>query len=404
MLLLKKTVDFFNSAGIINTGINGENGISYQDLTMQKIISSRTGVIIKQPTGYSAFIPHKLSENSFKLKKDSEYETLLSEASIALGELKGITKIVPDPDLFVAFYIRKEALLSAQIEGTECSLDEIIQVEEESKQFKPVHEVVNYIDAMNYGLERLKEFPMSLRLINEIHERLLSDVRGEERAPGEYKKYQNWIGFPGCQLHEAAFIPPPPLMIAELMGDFEKYYYMSDESPVLVKAAILHAHFETIHPYADGNGRLGRLLITFILCQRKVLESPILYLSLFFKENRQTYYDMLMNIRFKGEWEAWVKFFLRGVRNTSQEAVQTASDILALFKLDREKISNYLAKYQVAFPCYDLLCHHPILTITRAVKELDSNYPSIKNIFDAFIKLGIMDPYDKKERNRSFQY
>ncbi len=371
---------------------------------MQDLKSSRAGRIIKQPSGYSAFIPHKLSDGSFKLQKDPEYEILLSEASIALGELKGITKIVPDPDLFVAFYVRKEALLSAQIEGTECSLDEVIQVEEGSKQFKPVNEVVNYIDAMNYGLEKLQDFPMSLRLINKIHERLLSNVRGKGRTPGEYKKAQNWIGFPGCQLHEAAFVPPPPSMMIELMGDIEKYYYMKDVNPVLVKAAILHAHFETIHPYSDGNGRLGRLLITFILCERKVLERPILYLSLFFKENKQTYYDMLMDIRYKGEWEAWVKFFLRGVRNTSQEATQTASEILALFKSDREKISKHLAKYQAAFPCYDLLCHRPILTVPQAVKTLDSNYPSVKFIFDAFIRLGIMDYYGKKARSRLFQY
>ena len=210
--------------------------------------------------------------------------------------LKGITKTVPDPDLFVAFYVQKEALLSAQIEGTQCSLDEVIQVEDKTNQLKPVSEVVNYINAMNYGLEKLQEIPMCLRLINEIHVKLLSDVRGKQRSPGAYKKTQNWIGSPGCQLHEAIFVPPPPSMMTELMGDFETFYHKNDTIPNIIKAAILHAHFETIHPYLDGNGRLGRLLITFVLCERKILDKPILYLSLFFKENKPIYYDMLMKI------------------------------------------------------------------------------------------------------------
>lgn len=371
---------------------------------MEKITSNRAGNIVRQPSGYDAFIPHPLFPNGPQLSLDLETVNLISSAHLDLGELKGITNLLPDPDLFVAFYVRKEALLSSQIEGTQCSLDEILQVNETTQETKPVHEVVNYIDAMNYGLGELAKIPMSLRLIHKIHEKVLDNVRGKDKTPGEYKRSQNWIGPPGSNLKEAAFVPPPPNLMLDLMGDFENYYHAEDQLPPLVKAAILHAHFETIHPYLDGNGRLGRLLITFMLCEKQILHKPLLYLSLFFKENRSKYYELLMNVRFKGEWEEWIKFFLRGVRNTSQEAASAAREILSLQKKDTALIKEHLAQHKISYACYDLICRRPILSIPDTAKALDVSYPAVKQVFDGLIDLKILQPYDQKERNKQFHY
>jgi Fic family protein len=220
-------------------------------MAMPKVELSRAGNIIRQSSGYDAFIPHKLCDQGLKL--DIHYKNmiqLVSESDRALGELTGVTKTVPDPDLFIAFYVRKEALLSSQIEGTQCSLEEVLQVDETVPEIKPVHEVVNYIKAMNYGLGALEKLPLSLRLIHEIHKVLLEGVRGKEKTPGEYKRYQNYIGPPGCNLNEAVFVSPPPAMMVELMGDWENYYYKQSNYVDLINAAILHAQFETIHPYA----------------------------------------------------------------------------------------------------------------------------------------------------------
>ena len=285
---------------------------------MKKLESNRSGQIVKQLNGYDAFIPEKLYPTGPTIETDMECVRLLSESERALGELKGITELLPDPDLFVAFYVQKEALLSSQIEGTQCSLDEVIQIDENTRTAKPVDEVVNYIKAMNDGLELLKNLQMSLRLIHQIHAKLLEQVRGSDKTPGEYKRSQNWIGPSGSTLQDAAYVPPPPEMMLELMGDFEKFYYSQDTLPILIKTAVLHYQFETIHPYLDGNCRLGRLLITFGLCEQKVLQRPLLYLSLFFKEHRTEYYQLLMDVRFRGAWEEWIKFFLRGIRSTSE--------------------------------------------------------------------------------------
>lgn len=371
---------------------------------MRKPESDRAGIIVRQPTGYDAFIPHRIHPNGPSLVFDNEYQNLLASASIALGELKGITNLLPDPDLFVAFYVRKEALLSAQIEGTQCSLDEVIQVDEKTQEAKPVHEVVNYISAMNEGLTELKTLPLSIRLIHKIHAKILNDVRGKEKTPGEFKRTQNWIGPPGSTLAEAVFVPPPPSLMIDLIGDFENYYHSEDGLPPLVKAAVLHAHFETIHPYLDGNGRLGRLLITFMLCEKQVLDKPLLYLSLFFKENRGTYYDLLMDVRFKGSWEAWIKFFLRGVRKTSQEACETVREILDVQKRHRDLIRQNLGMHKASLPLYDLVCRKPIISIPEVAKGLDVTYPTAKQVVDGFMSLGILSPYDEKERNRQFSY
>ncbi|MCP3660102.1 MAG: Fic family protein [Bacteroidetes bacterium] len=375
---------------------------------MKNLENNKVGIIIPQNFGsvgeYDAFIPHKLFTKEPKININQTMIKLLSEADRTLGELKGLTEILPNPDLFIAQYIKKEALLSSQIEGTQCSLDEVLQVNDSNTTMKPIEEVVNYINAMNYGLSELKKIPMSIRLLHKIHEKLLDSVRGKNKSPGTFKKMQNWIGPAGCTLNEAVFVPPPPNMMIEYMGDFENYYHRESEYPPLINAAIMHAYFETIHPYADGNGRLGRLLITFMLCEKKILDKPLLYLSLFFKEHKSSYYNMLMDLRFKGQWEEWVLFFLRGVRNTSKESVETAKDILELFNRDKEKLNIY-KNYSLTFPLFDLLCKYPLISIAQAVKELrNTSYPVIKNMFIRFESIGILKKYDQKVRNKMFVY
>ncbi|MFH1875667.1 MAG: Fic family protein [Candidatus Omnitrophota bacterium] len=372
---------------------------------MEILESNRMGIVIDQPSGYSAFIPHKISGKGVDIKWDTELIKLLSEADRALGELKGATETLPDPDLFIAFYVQKEALLSSQIEGTQCSLDEVLQVDDKTSELKPVQEVINYIKAMNQGLEELTNLPMSLRLINSIHKKLLEGVRGKEKDPGEYKRKQNWIGAPGCTLNEAMYIPPPPHMMLELMGDWESYYHARKDVPPLVEAAILHSYFETIHPYIDGNGRVGRLIITFMLCEKKVLDKPLLYLSLFFKENRRQYYQLLMDVRFKGLIEDWIKFFLRGVRSVSEEAIATGREIRGLLSGHRELLKEKMAQYRMTFPLYDLICKNPIISIPSASKKLKVSYPTMKQAFENFLNLHILESYDdKKKRNKLFVY
>lgn len=371
---------------------------------MRKLESDRVGKIINQ-YGNPVFIPHKFATVGPRINIDLKIMSILSQADRALGELKGVTETVPNPDLFVASYVQKEALLSSQIEGTQCSLDEVIQFDEKTSKMEPVSEVVNYVNAMNYGLDNLNQLPVSKRLIHNIHRILLTGVRGQRSNPGEYKRSQNWIGPPGSNISEAEYIPPPPNMMNEYMDDFEKYYHTEKDLPPLIEAAILHSYFETIHPYSDGNGRIGRLLTTFVLCERKVLDKPLLYSSLFFKENKPHYYDLLMNVRFKGDWEEWIIFFLRGVRNTSLEAIKTANEIRILHDIDRQTIARQLSQYKLSFRCYDLICRRPIISIPHATKLLHSNYPSVRQTFDNFRKIGVLERYNHtKRKNRMFVY
>ncbi len=371
---------------------------------MRQLESERVGTVKLQLSGYRAFIPHPLGPAGPTLEISNDIIRLISEAERALGELKGITEVLANPDLFVAFYVQKEALLSSQIEGTECTLDEVFQIDEKTDETKPVGEIINYIAAMNYGLENLKRLPISIRLINEIHEKLLHGLRGNGKYPGEIKRSQNWIGPSGCTLAEAAYVPPPPEKTIELLGDLETFYHADTTHSPLIKAAILHAHFETIHPYLDGNGRLGRLLITFMLCEQDILQRPLLYLSLFFKEHKKEYYELLMNVRFKGHWEEWITFFLRGVRHTSLEASKTARELLALQKKHKDQIQSSTIRNLNADRCYEIFLEKPILTINEAMKKLAVSYPTAKSAIEALIILGIVKQYDKAERNKRYSY
>ncbi len=273
----------------------------------------RAGHYARQPSGYRAFIPAPLPPSPH-LRLRGQVQTLLSRADRELGRLDGSITTLPNPELFVFMYVRKEAVLSSQIEGTQSSLQDVLAAEANlfSGERKPsdVYEVINYIDAMNYGLARLAELPISVRLIREIHRRLLARARGGRLSPGELRTSQNWIGPAGCLLGEATFIPPPPPVVPEALGELERFLHAKDDLPALAKIGLAHAQFETIHPFLDGNGRVGRLLITFLLTERGILQKPVLYLSHYFKRNRQAYYEHLQAIRDEGRWEEWLEFWL----------------------------------------------------------------------------------------------
>ena len=273
---------------------------------------NRAGYFMNANAGYKSFVPAKLPPDP-PIQFDAEMQTLLSLADRKLGRLDGVTQILPNPELFVAMYVKKEAVLSSQIEGTQASFVDVLSAEynqADDQRRDDVSEVVNYVNAMNWGLDKLGEFPLSLRLIRNIHAKLLQNTRGSHRNPGEFRTSQNWIGPAGCTLNTATFVPPTVPDMEVALGDLEKYFYEEDYTPALVKIALIHAQFETIHPFLDGNGRMGRLLITFWLCQQEILTKPLLYLSYYFKKNRTEYYDRLMDVRKKGDWESWIKFFL----------------------------------------------------------------------------------------------
>jgi len=370
----------------------------------------RAGHYVKQETGYAAFIPATLPPDP-AIKFDAELSRDLSEADWALGRLDGVATLLPNPDLFVSMYVRQEAVLSSQIEGTQSTLEDVLQFEIDSKgrEFpKDIQEVVNYVRAMNYGLERLKALPLSLRLIREIHGKLLEGVRGSNRTPGEFRTSQNWIGPPGCTITDATFVPPPVHEMHAALDNTEKFLH--DHSlPLLVQCGLAHAQFETIHPFLDGNGRVGRLLITFLLCQRQALGRPLLYLSHYLKEHRAEYYDRLMAIRNDGDWEGWLRFFVRGVHEVSQEATETARKILGLREEHRRLLSEKLAKEKLAATPYDFLFleylfEQPIVTVRMVEQRLDCAFVTANKVVDRFVNLRLLDEITGFQRNRRFRY
>ena len=301
----------------------------------------RTGKYITQLQGdiqYKAFVPNLLP---FEYRVDEKMQHLLSKADIALGRLDGIAEVLPDVNFFIFMYTRKEATLSSQVEGTQATFSDVLKAEakiEDSEIHKDVDEIINYIKAMNYGLNKLEELPLSLRLIKEIHATLLRGVRGEGKYPGEFRKSQNWVG--GATIQTARFVPPPAHEVMPLLGNLEKILNDDTALPILIKIGMVHAQFENIHPFLDGNGRVGRLLITFYLCQQGILKRPLLYLSEFFKAHRQDYYDRLDAVHEKDDIENWLKFFVEGVSVTADKAVETTRKILQLREKDLQKITK----------------------------------------------------------------
>lgn len=375
---------------------------------MKSRMINRAGNYLQQPGGYKAFIPKGLPPDP-PIRFDDEMWKLLSDADRALGRLDGSTDMLPDPDLFVFMYVRKEALLSSQIEGTQASLMDVLEYEAQALEPgrpQDVGEVINYINAMNHGLDRLKEIPLSLRLICEIHGKLLEGVRGGERRPGEFRQSQNWIGSPGIDgLTTAEFVPPPPHEMINSLNDLEKFFYDQKPMPMLLKAGVIHAQFETIHPFLDGNGRLGRLLITFLICQQGVLKRPLLYLSYFFKKYKSEYNKRLQAIRDKGEWENWLKFFLRGIYEIAQEATKKARQIVTLREEHRNLISTEMGRGAVnGLAVLEMLYSNPIISVEAVSASARVSYPNANRIVKELCDIGILEEITGRKRNRRFAY
>ncbi|MBS0185419.1 MAG: Fic family protein [Proteobacteria bacterium] len=366
----------------------------------------RIGKYIIQKIGgetYQAYVPPKLPPNP-ALKLDKFYLSL-EKATLALSELNSMHKYISNTSLFIYMYIRKEALLSSQIEGTQSSFSDLMLFEHHQKptvSLEDVEEVSNYVKAMTYGLDRLQQgFPLSLRLLREIHGVLLSGGPGSHQLPGEFRRSQNWIG--GTRPGNALFVPPPIEHLSQCLFDLETFLY--DESiPILVKTALVHVQFETIHPFLDGNGRLGRLLITLLLCQSKMLDEPILYLSLYLKQNRHLYYRLLQEVRLNGAWEAWLEFFLEGVIVSAKQGIQTAGDINKLFTHDFEKISLL---GRARFSCeqvFEYLKKLPQVTVPFLASELGMTSPTARSALKNMLDLGILEERSGKKRDKVYIY
>ncbi|MGC9455727.1 MAG: Fic family protein [Phycisphaerae bacterium] len=369
-----------------------------------------TGTYVTASTAgesFQAFVPNPLPPYPPLHLAEHDHD-LIERANRALGRLDGVTTLLPDVSLFLYFYVRKEAVLSSQIEGTQSSFSDLLMHEEALAPGVPlddVEEVSNYVAAMNHGLKRLRQddFPLSLRLVREMHKVLLAKGRGSDKAPGEFRRTQNWLG--GTRPGNARFVPPPPDRVAECMSNLEKFLHdQPHRTPVLIKAALAHVQFETIHPFLDGNGRLGRLLITLILCAEGALAEPLLYLSLFFKQHRSEYYDRLDAVRLKGDWLGWLQFFLEGVRETAQQAADTAGRILQLFDENWREVESLGRRAGSVHRVLDLLRRHPITTIPNATRQLNLTAPTVRGAIGSLEELGIIREITGKQRDRIYVY
>ena len=369
----------------------------------------RAGRFIKQGQGslaYKAFLPEPLPPIP-PIQIDGELSRLLSDADRSLGRLDGVGSVMPNPNLFVAMYVRQEAVLSSQIEGTQSTLDDVLQFEigdDGEDDLKDVKEVVNYVNAMTFGMARLKSLPLSLRLVREIHGRLMSGVRGGERTPGEFRRSQNWIGPKGCTLATAKFVPPPVHEMSSALGNLEKFLHDRTTYPPLIHCGLAHAQFETIHPFLDGNGRVGRLLITLLLCEQGILNRPLLYLSSYLKLNRTEYYDRLMAIRKDGNWEGWLKFFVDGVRQVSDSASTTARAIVDLRDKHRKKVASKVSNSAVGLRLLDFLYEKPLVTVRMVEQHLGCVFRTANTLVGQFEKMGVIKETTGGQRNRRYRY
>jgi len=370
------------------------------------MIESRMGIPVHQKGGYQAYIPKPLPPDP-PIKFDDELQELLSEADRAIARLDGMTGVLPNADLFVAMYVKKEALLSTQIEGTQASLQGVLEFEADmvpTDDINEIKDVINYIKAMNDGLARSGSDLFSTEILLEIHRVLLKGTRGGKKEPGKIRSVQNWIGPPGSTIHSAVFIPPPPEHVGSLLQDLERFILARDRIPPLIKIGLVHAQFETIHPFVDGNGRMGRLLITFYLCRKGILSRPLLYLSIYLKQNRAEYYRLLQNIRFEGDWESWLKFFLKGVIEVSQEARAAAREIITL----KENLTGTLARNNVgglnAVRLLDLLFGKPVITVGDISSGLGISHQPAYDLVNQFERLGILREITGKKRYKKYLF
>ncbi len=367
--------------------------------------SDRAGRYVLQPEGYAAYIPNPLPP---AIRYDGELQVLLSAADRAMARLDGIGRVLPNPDLFIAMYVKKEALLSSQIEGTQASLRGVLEVEaslETGEDLNEIGEVITYIDAMRYGLETVRTEPISVELITEIHWLLLRTTRGADRCPGEIRRDQNYVAPPGAtSIRDAVYVPPPPEEVGPALAALEAFIQADDPIPPLVRCALIHAQFETIHPFLDGNGRIGRLLITFYLCWKGVLSRPLLYLSFFLKRNRAEYYALLNAVRTEGAYEEWLAFFLRGVIEVSEEAERSAQEIIAL----RESVVDRILAHEIGGAgavrlAYNLF-ERPIVTAKDVTDLLGLSQPAANALVNRFVAAGILRETTGKQRYKRYEF
>jgi len=370
-------------------------------------MGNRAGQTVTQLSGelkYQSFLPTPLQDVKLE-DMGGEFQALLANTSRLIGRLDGISSSIPDIDLFISMYVRKEALLSSQIEGTQATLDDILDPEAEENQNVNVSEVLNYIKAADYAIERMKELPLCLRLLKETHDILLSGIRGSEKNPGEFRRSQNWIGPAGSTLKTASFIPPSVDDMNVALGELEKYINLDESAPdTLIRAALIHYQFETIHPFLDGNGRIGRLLIILYLIQKQILQKPILYISYFLKLNRLDYYERLTMVRNSGNYEQWVKFFIQALYQTVDDALITIEILIALREKNRNKIAGLGRSAKSARRVYDYIEKSPIIDIGKTSNELQLPFTTVSRAVDHLCQLGILQLTETVKRNRCFAY
>ena len=369
-------------------------------------MNNRAGIYKNNLSGdiaYKSFMPSVLPPNP-PIELDKDIVDLLVKANKQLALLEGISSRIPNIHLFISMYVRKEALMSSQIEGTQATLEDVLDPCLEENTNRPVGDVVNYIKATDFAINRLKELPLCNRLIKEAHEVLLQGVRGQNKSPGEFRHSQNWIGAAGCNLQTARYIPPSVEDMILAMSDLEKYINGDDDLDVLIRAGLIHYQFETIHPFLDGNGRIGRLLITLFLMEKKVLSTPALYISYFLKKNRIEYYDRMNEVRLKGNYEQWIKFFLEAVYESAKDAVETIDKLTSLHDNYCLKIEGLGRRTKNAMRVFEYLESNPIIEIQKTAKELDIAFNTISSIVKDLTNIGVLEQTSTQSRNRTFAY
>ena len=350
---------------------------------------------------YWAYVPNPLPP---KITVDWELANLLSKADSKLGELSGTGQLLPNPNLLIRPFMRREAVTSSRIENTQSGLEDLFLFEADETESPPVSdvkEVINYVRAMEYGIKRLPELPISSRLICEVHGVLMKGVQGEYATPGLLRTSQNWIGSPGCTLTDATYVPPPEQEMKQCFSDLEKYIHSDPQEPALIQCALVHYQFEAIHPFLDGNGRIGRLLITFMLLERGLLSQPLLYLSDFFEQYRDEYYRLLLNVSQKGDWKAWLIFFLNGVRQQSEDALSTIQKLLAL-QSEYRALATARRVPKVVNRLIDYLFANPVISISALSKAWKMTFPTVQRGVSYLIEKGILREITGRSRNRLF--
>lgn len=389
---------YMTSAGYNNTNTD-RTEVSFVDPS--EFTSAASGRVIRTDQGYFAFVPSPLEP---EIRLDIELVGTLSAADRAVSELAGIARTLPNPHLLIRPFLRREAVLSSRIEGTQASLSDLLFFEAASlreNEVPDVREVANYVRALDHGLARLNELPLSLRLIREMHERLLAGVRGGEQTPGEFRRSQNWIGPPGSNLVDATFVPPPVSEMEHALYSLEQYIHLQSRLPSLIRLALIHYQFEAIHPFLDGNGRIGRLMVTLLLCTEGVLPQPLLYLSAFFERHRNDYYDHLLAVSQRGQWTNWIKFFLRAVTVQSRDAIERSDRLLTLWQAYRERLQAARAS-ALLLQLVDNLFQLPVTTNALAVEQLSVTPRSAQLNIEKLVEAGVLRETTGNRRNRVY--